>query len=79
MTDNTMAHPKKNSLFFVGDRFQRIYGRPATPRDCGVNVVAHGGGRYRHMKKNYRSTRQIHEFALHMIKDMPACNLDRSR
>lgn len=76
MTDNSMAYPKRNSLFFIGDGFQRIFGREAVLRECGINVGRRGGGRYRHMKKNYRSTRQIREFAFPFIKNVLARNLD---
>ena len=71
-TGNTFDSPVKNSLFLAGDGYQRIYGRSGTFKASGINVV----NRSIRLKKCYRSTKAIREFAERLISDVDAKNMD---
>jgi superfamily I DNA/RNA helicase/plasmid maintenance system killer protein len=61
-----------NSLFFVGDAHQRIYARRASMGQCGIDVR----GRSRRLKLNYRTTEQIRNWAVALLKGMSADDMD---
>lgn len=62
----------RNSLFIVGDAHQRIYARRASMGQCGIEVR----GRSRRLKLNYRTTEQIRDWAVAVLKGMSADDMD---
>ena len=73
LTGNTFDTPRPDSLCFTGDGHQRIYGRAASLRDCGINVK----GRSAHLTMCYRSPRKIREYAEKLLKDISVENIDK--
>lgn len=75
LTGNTSDNPRANSLVFTGDGHQRIYGRIASLKDCGINVK----NRSVHLTTCYRSTRKIREYAERIIAGVSVENMDKER
>lgn len=73
LTGNTFANPQQNSLVFTGDGHQRIYGRIASLKECGISVV----NRSVHLTTCYRSTRKIREYAERIIENISVENMDK--
>lgn len=65
----------RNSLFFVGDAHQRIYGRRASMSACGINVR----GRSRQLRLNYRTTREIRAWAVSVLEGVSVDDLDEGK
>lgn len=61
-----------NDMFVVGDAFQRIYSSRTTLSKVGVHVV----GRSYRLRINYRTTRQILNWAVALLKGVEADDLD---
>jgi hypothetical protein len=61
-----------NDLFLVGDAHQRIYGRKVTLKDCGVLIQ----GRSTNLKINYRTTEQIRNWSMALIRGINVDDLD---
>jgi superfamily I DNA/RNA helicase len=61
-----------NDLFLVGDAHQRIYGRKVTLKDCGVLVQ----GRSSNLKINYRTTEQIRNWSMALLRGINVDDLD---
>jgi superfamily I DNA/RNA helicase len=61
-----------NDLFLVGDAHQRIYGRKVTLKDCGVLVQ----GRSTNLKINYRTTEQIRNWSMALLRGVEVDDLD---
>lgn len=59
-------------IFIVGDAHQRIYGRQATLSSCGINIR----GRARKLRINYRTTEETRLWAVSLLKDLTADDLD---
>lgn len=62
----------RNTLFFVGDSHQRIYGRRASLSACGVNVR----GRSKRLRLNYRTTEEIRAWAVSVLEGVSVDDLD---
>lgn len=67
---------KENDLYIVGDAHQRIYSRQATLGKCGINIK---GRRSRRLRINYRTTEEIRQKAMEVIKTVEVDNLDGGR
>ena len=63
---------RANDLFIVGDAHQRIYRNKVTLSKCGINIR----GRSSHLKVNYRTTEEIRDWAMHILKGIPFDDLD---
>ncbi|HIF69517.1 MAG TPA: hypothetical protein EYQ29_09455, partial [Candidatus Lambdaproteobacteria bacterium] len=62
-----------NDLFFVGDGYQRIYGRNrAVMGKCGINIR----GRSRKLYLNYRTTDEIRKYAVNLLEGRALDDLD---
>lgn len=61
-----------NDIFLVGDAHQRIYGRPVVLSHCGINVV----GRARKLKINYRTTEEIKNWSVAVLRGQLVDDLD---
>ncbi len=61
-----------NDMFVVGDAYQRIYGNRTTLSKVGIHVV----GRSFRLRINYRTTRQILNWAVALLEGVEADNLD---
>jgi hypothetical protein len=61
-----------NDLFLVGDAHQRIYGRKVTLKDCGVLIQ----GRSTNLKINYRTTEQIRNWSMALLRGIEVDDLD---
>lgn len=61
-----------NDLFIVGDAHQRIYGRRVVLSQCGINIR----GRSSKLKINYRTTRQIKNWAVSILENVEYDDLD---
>src|SRR5262245_53045076 len=61
-----------NDLFLVGDAHQRIYGRRVTLKNCGVMVR----GRSSNLKINYRTTEQIRNWSMALLRGVEVDDLD---
>ena len=61
-----------NDMFIVGDSHQRIYDRRSSLGSCGIQIV----GRSFKLKKNYRTTAQILQWALTMLGEGDFDDLD---
>lgn len=61
-----------NDLFLVGDGHQRIYGQQTRLGRCGINI----SGRSRRLKMNYRTTEQIRNAAIAVLKGFEIDDLD---
>lgn len=63
-----MVKPETNMIFIVGDGAQKIYRRDFTWRELGLGITP----RNSHvLKRSYRSTREIIEVALEVIRESP--------
>lgn len=62
----------KNDIFIVGDAHQRIYGNKVVLGKCGIRIV----GRSRRLKINYRTTDQIRNWAVALLKGVNVDDLD---
>jgi len=61
-----------NGLFLVGDAHQRVYGGKVALRNYGINVQ----GRSSHLKINYRTTEQIRDWAMALLRGVEVDDLD---
>jgi superfamily I DNA/RNA helicase len=61
-----------NGLFLVGDAHQRVYGGKVALRNFGINVQ----GRSSHLKINYRTTEQIRDWAMALLRGVEIDDLD---
>jgi len=61
-----------NDLFIVGDAHQRIYRNKVTLSKCGISVR----GRSSQLRMNYRTTEEIRNWAMRVLKDIPFDDLD---
>ena len=68
----TLASEGADSLYLVGDGHQRIYGQPVRFGACGIKIR----GRARRLKLNYRTTEQIRNRAVAVLKDKAIDDLD---
>lgn len=64
--------PMTNDLFIVGDAHQRIYGHHVTLSRLGIDTR----GRARRLRLNYRTTQQIHRWAMAIRQGIPVDDLD---
>ena len=62
----------KNDLFIVGDAHQRIYGSKVVLGQCGIKIT----GRSHKLRINYRTTEQIRQFAVSLLKGIAFDDLD---
>jgi superfamily I DNA/RNA helicase len=63
-----MVKPETNMLFIVGDGAQKIYRRDFTWKELGLGITP----RNSHvLRRSYRSTREIIEVAMEVIRDSP--------
>lgn len=67
-----MVPEGKNDLFFVGDGRQRIFGRAAVMKHCGIHIV----GRSHKLRINYRTTEEIRRFAIALMDGVAVDDLD---
>ena len=67
-----IAPAGQDTLFLVGDGHQRIYGRQTMLGRCGIEV--RGGSR--RLKLNYRTTEQIRNRAVAVLKGCDVADLD---
>ena len=67
-----LAPHEDNSLFITGDAHQRIYGKPITLSQFGINVR----GRSYRLKINYRTTEQILRWATKLLAGIEVDDLD---
>lgn len=72
ITGNTYSNPRPDSLYIVGDGYQRIYGRNGSLKECQINVHS----RSRHLTVCYRSTKRIREYAQNIIAGIAAPNMN---
>lgn len=72
ITGNTYSNPRPDSLYIVGDGYQRIYGRNGSLKECQINVHS----RSRHLTVCYRSTKRIREYAQDIIAGIAAPNMN---
>lgn len=63
---------RPNDIFLVGDAHQRIYRHKVVLGRCGVKVV----GRSHRLRINYRTTDELRQFAVAVLKDMEVDDLD---
>lgn len=63
---------KQPRVFMVGDQNQRIFGRKYGFSDCGLNIR----GRARRLKKNYRTSAEIFERSLDVLRNNPDPNAE---
>ncbi|MDR2302714.1 MAG: UvrD-helicase domain-containing protein [Deltaproteobacteria bacterium] len=71
-----IAGPERpNDLFIVGDAHQRIYDKRAVLSKCGIDVTGRDG----YLCLNYRTTEQIREVSLRLLKDTHTDDLDDGR
>lgn len=61
-----------NDLFIVGDAHQRIYRNKVVLSKCGISVR----GRSSQLRMNYRTTEEIRDWAMHVLKGIPFDDLD---
>jgi superfamily I DNA/RNA helicase len=62
----------KNDLFIVGDAHQRIYGSKVVLGQCGIKII----GRSHKLRVNYRTTEQIRQSAVSLLKGIAFDDLD---
>lgn len=67
-----LAPEDKNDLFIVGDAHQRIYGSKVVLGQCGIKII----GRSHKLRINYRTTEQIRQWAVSLLKGIPFDDLD---
>ena len=63
---------RPDSLFVVGDAYQRIYGRRVVLSQCGIPIV----GRSRKLKINYRTTEETRKLAVSVLTGRDYDDLD---
>ncbi len=63
-----MVNPATNMIFIVGDGAQRIYRRDFTWKELGLAITSQNSFV---LKRSYRSTREIIDVALEVIRDSP--------
>lgn len=68
-----MVDEGPNDIFLVGDAHQRIYGRRVTLSKCGINTR---GRRSRRLFINYRTTEQIRDWAMAVLRNCEIDDLD---
>ena len=61
-----------NDIFIVGDAHQRIYEHKVTLSHCGINIR----GRGKRLKVNYRTTEEIRDWAVSILKNKEIDDLD---
>lgn len=64
--------PDQNSMFIVGDGYQRIYGRRVTLSQCGINIR----GRGRKLRISYRTPEEIRKWAVSILAGLDVDDLD---
>lgn len=62
----------ENDMFIVGDAHQRIYRNKVTLSKCGITVR----GRSSQLRVNYRTTEEIRNWAMRVLKGIPVDDLD---
>lgn len=67
-----LASDADNSLFITGDAHQRIYGKPITLSQFGINIR----GRSHRLKINYRTTEQVLRWATKLLAGAEVDDLD---
>lgn len=67
-----LAPDEENNLFITGDAHQRIYGKPITLSQFGINIR----GRSHRLKINYRTTEQVLRWATKLLGDGEVDDLD---
>ena len=67
-----LAPDDDNNLFITGDAHQRIYGKPITLSQFGINIR----GRSHRLKINYRTTEQVLRWATALIAGAEVDDLD---
>jgi hypothetical protein len=67
-----LAPGADNSLFITGDGHQRIYGKPITLSQFGINIR----GRSHRLKINYRTTEQVLRWATKLLAGAEIDDLD---
>jgi superfamily I DNA/RNA helicase len=67
-----LAPDDDNSLFITGDAHQRIYGKPITLSQFGINIR----GRSHRLKVNYRTTEQVLRWATKLLDGASIDDLD---
>ncbi|MBE9514107.1 MAG: protein kinase [Chloroflexi bacterium] len=63
-----MVKPETNMIFIVGDGAQRIYRRDFTWKELGLGITSQNS---HVLRRSYRSTREIIDVALEVIRDSP--------
>lgn len=63
-------------LFLVGDAHQRIYGHQASLGSAGINIR---GRRSRRLRINYRTTEEIRDWAVALLKGVEVDDLDEGQ
>jgi superfamily I DNA/RNA helicase len=63
---------QENDIFLVGDAHQRIYRQPVVLSRCGIDIR----GRSKKLKINYRTTEEIRNLAISILKDIPIDDMD---
>ncbi len=61
-----------NDLFLVGDAHQRIYGNPVRLSAAGIETR----GRSKRLKLNYRTTKEVRDFAVKILEGIKVDDLD---
>jgi hypothetical protein len=69
---HAIAASGQDSLFLVGDAFQRIYGDTVSLRGLGIETR----GRSLRLRRNYRTTHQIVGWALGIVGDEAVVDID---
>jgi superfamily I DNA/RNA helicase len=64
--------PDSNTIFLVGDAYQRIYRRKASLKACGIDVQ----GRSRRLKVNYRTSEEIRLWATNLLDGLAVDDMD---
>ncbi len=67
-----LAPDEDNSLFITGDAHQRIYGKPITLSQFGIQIR----GRSHRLKINYRTTEQVLRWATKLLEGSEVDDLD---
>lgn len=68
----SLVQEEPNDLFLVGDAHQTLYSRKTVLSHAGINVR----GRSRKLFLNYRTTREISEWAVRYLQGIDASDLD---
>lgn len=67
-----LVPPTENDLFLVGDAHQRIYGHQVVLARCGIDIR----GRGKKLRINYRTTEELKNWALGLLKGLSFDDLD---